>query len=162
VDSLSEQKALDERETQYNQQLFEWRAEETRTFARVWETFESTLLFEGGFLQDVRIENKVIVDTSAADLEMENRASELALTRSKSIPQLFFLWQSMAQLGQRPQKVLELADYLADESHRLYASFSKEELQGVLKRCREAAIQIYASRNRTSSSSSPSLSTANE
>jgi len=150
VDSLSEQKALDERETQYNQKMFEWHAEETRTFSTVWETFESTLLFEGGFLQDVRVDNKA-VDMSLTDLDVEARASELAATRNKTIPQLFFLWQSMAQVGQRPQNVLELADILADETHRLYASFSKEELQGVLKSCRAAAIHIYSSRNRSSS-----------
>ncbi len=78
---------------------------------------------------------------------LTDRESEMDLLRKMMIPKVTMLLHHILEDSQRYDESIQLADIIADEHHKLYASFSKLDLQQFLSAIRTSSIKLLETKD---------------
>ncbi|KAI0565805.1 Nuclear pore protein 84 / 107 [Gracilaria domingensis] len=102
------------------------------------ETLKSALLFEGGWMQDLRDQNSMQNEDEAEG----DRQAELKMVRSFAVPQLVMLLHQVLHESGLYSEAMELANIVAAEEFKLYDSFGPAETRAFLGKVAGSAVAV--------------------
>jgi hypothetical protein len=139
VPPVSAELAAKQKQQRYDLQMREWSAVDDELTGVTIDSLRRVLLYPHGWLVDPR--------PVAPHEDDPDRENEMDLLRKMMIPKVTLLLHHILDDSQRYDEGIQLADIIADEHHKLYASFSKLDLQQFLAAVRSSSIKLLETKD---------------